>query len=91
MIRSQEESIDTLKQMVSQLLEDKKKKPKTKTPFKKSKGKRKEGESSSSAHIEDEELSDSEPFKPPSKEEVNSENGGTHSKRVSKLEQRLEA
>ena len=43
MIRAQEESIDTLKQMLAQLLEDKKK-SKTKTSSKKSKGKRKEGE-----------------------------------------------
>ena len=74
MIRAQQKSIDTLKQMLSQLLEDKKKKPNTKTPFKKSKGKQKEGNSSSSAHTEDEEHSNSEPSKPPFEEEVNSEN-----------------
>jgi len=56
MIRAQQESIDTLKQMLLQLLEDKKK-SKAKTPTKKSKGKRKEGESSSSAHTEEEEHS----------------------------------
>ena len=77
--------------MLSQLLEDKKKKPKTKTLSKKSKGKWKEGESSFSAHTEDEEHSNSEPSKPPSEEEVNSENGSTHSKKMSKLEQYLKA
>ena len=77
--------------MLSQLLEDKKKKLKTKTPCKKSKGKWKEGESSSFAYTEDEEHSNFEPSKPLSEEEVNSENGSTHSKRMSKLEQHLEA
>ena len=47
MIHAQQESIDTLKQILAQLLEDKKK-SKAKTSSKKSKGKRKEGESSSS-------------------------------------------
>ena len=70
MIHAQQESIDSLKQMLSQLLEDKKKKLKVKTPSKKSKGKRKEGESSSSAHTEAEEHSNSESSKPPSKEEA---------------------
>jgi len=73
------------------LLEDKKKKPKGKTPFKKSKGKQKEGESSSFAHTEEEENSNSELSKPSSEEEDNSENMSTHSKRMSKLEQRIEA
>ena len=91
MIRAQQESIDTLKKMLSQFLEDKKKKSKTKTPSKKSKGKRKEGDSSSSVNAENEDHSNSEPSKSPSEEEVNSENGSTHSKRISKLEQRLEA
>ena len=77
--------------MLSQLLEDKKKKPKAKTLSKKSKDKRKEGESSSSAHTEEEEHSNSELSKPSSEEEDNSENTSTHSKRISKLEQRLEA
>jgi len=44
MIRAQQESIDTLKQMLAQLLEDKKK-SNDKTSSKKSKGKWKEGES----------------------------------------------
>jgi len=91
MVRAQQESIDSLKQMLLQFLEDKKKKPKAKTPSKKSKGKRKEGESSSSVHNEEEEHSNSESFKSPSKKGGNSENGSTHSKRMSKLEQRLEA
>ena len=77
--------------MLSQLLEDKKKKSKIKTPSKKSKGKRKEGDNSSSANIENEEHSNSEPSKPPSKEEVNSDNRSTHSKKTSKLKKHLEA
>jgi len=68
------------------LLKDKKK-PKAKTPLKKSKGKQKEGESSSSTNTEN----DSEPTMSSSEEEDNSENGSTHSKRMSKLEQRFEA
>jgi len=77
--------------MLSLLLENKKKKLKAKTPSKKSKGKQKKGESSSSTNTEDKEHSNSQPSKPPSKEEVNSKNGSAHSKRMSKLEQRLEA
>jgi len=75
--------------MLAQLLEVKKKKSKAKTPSKKSKGK--QGESSSSAHTEEEEHSNSESSKPPFKEGGNSENGSTHSKRMSKLELHLEA
>ena len=76
--------------MLAQLLENKKK-SKVKTSSKKSKGKRKEGESSSSVHIEKEEHSNSESSKPSSEEGGNPENRGTHSKRMNKLEQRLEA
>jgi len=90
MIRAQEESIDTLKQMLSQLLKDKKE-PKAKTFSKKSKGKRKEGESSSFANTENEEHSESKPPKSSFEEQDNSENESSHSKRMSKLEQRLEA
>ena len=50
MIRAQQESIDAFKQMLSQLLKEKKK-LKDKTPFKKFKDKRKERESSSSAKL----------------------------------------
>ena len=42
MIRNQQDSIDSLKQMLATLLKEKQK-PKAKTPSKKSKGKRKEG------------------------------------------------
>ena len=52
MIRAQQESIDTLKQMLAQLLEDKRKST-DKTSSKKSKGKQKEGENSSSVHIKE--------------------------------------
>ena len=90
MIRAQQESIDTLKQMLTKLLEDKKK-SKAKTSSKKSKGKRKEWESSSSVHIEEEEQSNSTSSKSSSEEGGNLENGGNHSKRMNKLEQRLEA
>ena len=91
MIRAQQESIDTLKQMLAQLLEDNKKKPTDKASSKKSNGKQKEGESSSSVHIEEKGQSNSESSKSSSKEECNPENGGTHSKRMNQLEQRLEA
>ena len=52
MIHAQQESIDSLKQMLAQLLEDKRKST-DKASSKKSKGKRKEGESSSSVLIEE--------------------------------------
>jgi len=90
MIRAQQESIDTLKQMLSQLLETGRT-LKPKTPSKKSKGKQKEGERSSSVHIKKEVQYDPESSKPSSEEGGNSENGSTHSKKINKLEQRLEA
>ena len=90
MIRTQQESIDNLKQILSQLLKDKKKQ-KANTHSKKFKGKRKEGESSSSVNIDSEEHSNSKPPNSSSEEEDNSENGSSHSKRMSKLEQCLEA
>ena len=90
MIQTQQESIDAVKQMLSQLLKDKKK-PKAKTPSKKSIGKQKEGESSSSVNTENDEHSNSEPPKSSSEEEDNSENRSIHAKRMSKLEQCLEA
>jgi len=62
MIRTQQESIDTLKQMLSQLLKEKKK-PKGRPTSKKSKGKRKEGERSSFTNTENEEHSNFEPLK----------------------------
>ena len=91
MIRTQQESIDTLKQMLSQLLEGGQG-SKPKTPSRKSKGKRKEGESSSSVHIEEGGQSAPELPKSSSEEGGSSEGGGTHSKgtnskRITKLEQ----
>ena len=53
MIRAQQESVNTLKQILAQLLKKKKKGPKTK-------GKKKEGESSSSEDIESEKHSNPE-------------------------------
>ena len=90
MIRAQQESINTLKQILAQLIEGKRKST-DRTSSKKSKGKRKEGESSSFVHIEEKEQSNFELSKSSSKEEGNPENGGIHSKRMSQLEQRLEA
>jgi len=69
MIRAQQESIDTLKQMLAQLLKDKKK-SNAQTSSKKSKGKRKEGKSSSSVHIEEEKQSNSEHLNPHLKSEA---------------------
>jgi len=66
------------------------KKPKAKTPSKISKGKRKEGESPSSTNTESDERFNSEPPKFSSEEKDNSENGSSHSKGMSKLEQCLE-
>ena len=90
MIRAQQESIDSLKQMLAQLLEDKRKST-DKASSKKSKGKRKEGESSSSVHIEEKEQSTSGSSKSSSQEKDNRDHGGVHSKRMNQLEQRLEA
>ena len=70
MIRAQKESIDTLKQILSQLLEGMKM-PKAKTPSKKSKGKRKEGESSPSAHTKERSIpTPSHPSLHPKREEI---------------------
>ena len=90
MIRAQQEFINTLKQMLTQLLKDKRKST-DKASSKKSKGKQKEGESSSFVHIEEKGKSAPESSKPSSKEGGNSENRSTHSKRMNKPEQRLEA
>ena len=76
--------------MLSQLLEDKRKST-DKTSSKKSKGKRKERESSSSVHIEEKEQSTSESSKSLSKGEGNPDHRRIHYKRMSQLEQRLEA
>ena len=86
MIRAQQKSIDTVKQMLKE-----KKKLKAKTSSKKSKDKWKEGESSSSANTKSEEHFNSEPPKSSSEEEDNSENESNNFKRMSKLEQCLEA
>ena len=76
--------------MLLQLLKEKKKQ-KDRTPSKKSKGKWKEEESSSSENTENEEHSNSEPSKSSSEEKDNSKNKSNHSRRMSKLEQCLEA
>ena len=90
MIQTQQESIDALNQILSQLLQNKKK-PKAKTLSKKSKDKQKERESSSSTNIVSEEHSNYVPPKSSSEGEENSENGSSIFKKMSKLEQRLEA
>jgi len=90
MFRAQQKSINTLKRILVQLLEDKKK-SNDKASSKKFKGKRKEGKSSSSVHIEEKGQSAPESSKPSSEKGGNSENGSTHSKRMNKLEQSLEA
>ena len=90
MIRAQQESIDSLKQMLAQLLEDKRKST-NKASSKKSKGKRKEGESSSSVHVEEEDQLTSDSSKSSSQEKDDQDQGKVHSKRMNQLEQRLEA
>jgi len=82
MVRAQQESIDTLKQMIAHLLKKKKKSPKTKG--------KKEGECSSFEDTESEKHSNSESPKPSSKEENSSESESRHSRRMSNLEQCLE-
>ena len=72
--------------MLAQLLEDKRKSTDI-TSSKKSKGKRKEEESSSSVHIEEKEQSTLSLLNP----HLRGDHGMIHSKRISQLEQRLEA
>ena len=84
MIRAQKEYINTLKQMLVQLLKKKKKGPKTK-------GEKKEGESSSSEDTESEKHSNLESPKPSSEEEDGSESESHHSRRMGNLEKYLEA
>jgi len=86
MIRAQQESIDSLKQMLAQLLEDRRK-----SPSRKSKGKRKEGESSSSAHPEEKEQPTSSSSKSSSQGKDDRDHKKVHSKRMSRWERRLEA
>ena len=81
MIRGQQESIDTFKQMLAQLLKKKKKGPKTKG--------KKEGESSSSEDIESEKHSNTETPKPSSEKEDGLESGSHHSRRMSNPEKHL--
>ena len=90
LIRAQQESIDSLKQMLAQLLEDKRRST-DKASSKKSKGKRKEGESSSSVHIEEKEQPTSGSSKSSSQEKDDRDQGRVHSRRMNQLEQRLEA
>ena len=81
--------IDTLTQMLAQLLKKKTKKLKAKGSF--SKVKEREGENSTSAKIESENNSNFEPLKSSFEEEGSSENGDNHSKRMYELEKLLEA
>jgi len=84
MIWAQQESIDILKQMLAHLLKNKKKSPKTK-------GKKKEVESFSSEDTKREKHLNPKSPKPSSEEKDNSESGSRHSRRMSNLEQCLEA
>jgi len=86
MIISQQESIDSLKQMLAQLLEDRRK-----SPPKKSKGKGRKGESSSSEPSEETRRSTSDSSKPSSQVKSDPNPEKAHAKRMSQLEQRLEA
>ena len=90
MIRAQQESIDSLKQMLAQLLEDKRKST-YKASSKKSKGKRKKGESSSSVHREENEQPTSGSSKSSSQGKDDRGQRNVHSRRMNQLEQRLEA
>jgi len=86
MILSQQESIDSLKQAIAQLLEDRRK-----SPPKKSKGKRREGESSSSEPSEETRRSAADSPKSSSQVKGDQDQGKAHAKRMSQLEQRIEA
>ena len=88
MIRAQQESIDTFKQMLAQLLKKKTKKPKAKGSS--SKGKEKVGENFTSERIKSENNYNFEPSKSSSEKEKNSEMDN-HSKRMNELEKYLEA
>jgi len=92
-LRVQQESIDDLKAMITQLLTNQKKSfkgSKPNTSSSNNKGKQKQRESSSEK-AESENNSNSKPPKSSSEEEDGSENGGRHSKRMNELEKHLEA
>ena len=84
MIRAQQESINSLKQMLAQLLENRRK-----SPPKKSKGKQKGGESSSSVHPEEKGHSTLDSSNSSSRGKDDQEK--IHSRRMNRLERRLEA
>ena len=86
MILSQQESINSLKQAIAQLLKDRRK-----SPPKKSKGSRREGESSSSEPAEEARQSTADSPKSSSQVKGDQDQGKAHAKRMSQLEQRIEA
>ena len=86
MILSQQESIDSLKQMLAQLLEDRRR-----SPPKKTKGKGRKGGSSSSEPSEERQRSTSSSSKSSSQVKGDQDPGKAHAKRMSQLERRLEA
>ena len=93
MLRVQQDSIDDIKAMITQLLTNQKKSLKGSRPNTSSsnnKGKQKQRESSSEK-AESENNSNSEPPKSSSEKEDSSNNEGSHSKRMNELEKCLEA
>ena len=85
MIHAQKESIDSLKQMILQLLEDKRRSRRPRLLPRSPRANRRKRKAHS-LHI-----SRRRSIPTPSEEDGNLENGSTHSKRMSKLEQHLEA
>jgi len=94
MLRVQQESINDLKMMITQLLTNRKKSlkgPKPNTSSSKNNGKQKYGEISSSEKTESDNNSSSEPPKSSSEKDDGSENEARHSKRMNELKKHLEA
>ena len=93
MLWVQQESINDIKVMITQLLTNWKeslKGPKPNTSSSGSEGKEKQGESSSSKKTESENNPNSKPPKSSSEEEDGSENGARHPKSMNELEKRLD-
>ena len=94
MLRVQQETINDLKVMITQLLTNRKKSskdPKPNTSSSKSKEKQKQGESFSSDKTERENNFNSESPKSSSEEEDGTKNGARHSKQMNEFEKYLEA
>ena len=91
-LRVQQESINDLWEMITQLLTNRRQKskgPKPNASFNKRKRKQKQEEISSSEKTESENNPNSEPLKPSSEEEDGSNNEARYSKQMNELEKHL--